>query len=235
MSGPRFAVFDLDLTITRYPTWRNYIRYVNRRRPLTVADAVVRTGIAALRFKAGRQERTEVKEAALRAGLAGRRRDELEAAAEGFADEVMARGLRLRARSVIEGHEARGDEVILASAAVDLVAEPICRRLGIETCISTPMAWEGGEGGEVLADHFGGPNCYDAEKARRVRAHVAAADGTMVAMYSDHVTDLALLREAERGVAVNPSPRLRVAAAEHGLEVQDWDASSSEEGAGGTA
>ena len=226
--GPRFAVFDLDLTITRYPTWRNYIRYANRGRPLTVARAVAVTGLAALRHKAGREERTEVKVAALRAGLAGRSREELEPLAEGFADHVMTDGLRPRALSVIEGHRARGDALVLASAAVDLVAEPLCERLGIPTCISTPMAWDG----DVLADRFGGPNCYDAEKARRVRAFLAERGGTMVAMYSDHVTDLDLLREAERGVAVNPSPRLKAAAAEHGLEVQDWDAL---EGAGGTA
>ena len=230
--GPRFAVFDLDLTITRYPTWRNYIRYANRGRPLTVAHAVAATGVAALRFKAGRQERTEVKQAALQAGLTGRSRAELEPLAEGFADHVMANGLRQRALSVIEGHRARGDEIVLASAAVDLVAEPLCERLGIETCIATPMAWEQGPDGEVLADHFGGPNCYDEEKARRVRAFIAERGGVMVAMYSDHVTDLTLLREAERGVAVNPSPRLKAAATEHGLEVQDWDVPA---GAGGSA
>ena len=229
--APRYAVFDLDLTITRYPTWRNYIRYVNAGRPLTIANAVLRTGVAAVRFKAGRQERTEVKQAALRAGLAGRSRAELEPAAQGFADKVMKDGLRPRALSVIEAHRARGDEVILASAAVDLVAEPICERLGIETCIATPMLWHG----DTLAGEFGGPNCYDAEKARRVRAFLAERGGRMVAMYSDHVTDLDLLLEAERGVAVNPSPRLKTAAAEHGLAVQDWDVAEDAEGAGGSA
>lgn len=217
--APRYAVFDLDLTITRYPTWRNYIRYVNAGRPVTMANAVLQTGFAALRFKAGRQERTEVKEAALRAGLAGRSRAELEPAAQGFADKVMTDGLRVRALPVIEEHRARGDVVILASAAVDLVAEPLCERLGIDICISTPMKWDG----DTLAREFGGPNCYDEEKARRVRAFIAERGGTMAAMYSDHVTDLALLREAERGVAVNPSPRLKAAAAEYGLPIEDWD------------
>ena len=229
MDAPRFAVFDLDLTITRYPTWRNYIRWANRGCPATVAKTVAVTGLAALRHQAGRQERTEVKVAALRAGLAGRPRAELGALAESFADHVMADGLRPRALSVIEGHKAAGEGIVLASAAVDLVAEPLCERLGIPTCISTPMAWDD----DRLADRFGGPNCYDAEKARRVRTFIAERGGTLAAMYSDHVTDLDLMLEADRGVAVNPSPRLKAAAAEHGLEVQDWDEPAP--GAGGNA
>ena len=47
---------------------------------------------------------------------------------------------------------------------------------------------------------------------------------THITMYTDSRSDLAILRWADVGIAVNPSPKLCKAAPEYGFEIQDWDA-----------
>jgi HAD superfamily hydrolase (TIGR01490 family) len=217
--GAPWAIFDIDKTITKRPTWSHFLEVANEGRPMTklrLGAALVRAG-ASYGFRFG--DRTGVKEAALRSGLAGRSEDELKPLAAAFAAEVVKTGLRPRAREVIEAHRAAGHRLAVASAAVDLIVDPLCDALGIETQLCTSMLWEDG----VLQDRFGGPNCYADEKERQVRKLLSHDGGTLQAFYSDHVSDAGLLRLAVKGVAVNPSPALKALAAAEGLETADWD------------
>ncbi len=67
------------------------------------------------------------------------------------------------------------------------------------------------------------PNCYGAVKAARLDSLAEELGGIdIVTAYSDHISDLDILRRAARGVAVNPSPALRRAALAEGLEIADW-------------
>jgi len=45
-----------------------------------------------------------------------------------------------------------------------------------------------------------------------------------IACYSDHHTDLPLLRFAHRPIAVNPTRQLRQAAIRLGMPIEDWEA-----------
>lgn len=215
-----WAIFDIDKTITSRPTWSHFLAVANEGRPLAklrLAAAMTKAG-AAYGFRFG--DRTGVKEAALRAGLAGRRDDELRPMAAAFVDGLMRDGLRPRAREVVEIHRAAGHRLAVASAAVDLIVDPLCDALGIETRLCTPLLWEDG----VLQDRFAGPNCYAEEKERQVRALLAERGGVLRAFYSDHESDAGLLRLAQTGVAVNPSPALKALAQTEGVAAEDWDA-----------
>jgi phosphatidylglycerophosphatase C len=133
--------------------------------------------------------------------------------------------LRPRARSVIEKHRGKGDVLVIATAAADLVALPIARRLGIDRVICTRLRWKENE---RLESRLDGPNCYGAEKLERLRESLRATWSTEdsykpVTAYSDHISDLGLLLWAQKGVAVNPSKPLLQAAKRHGLEIADWD------------
>ena len=164
--------------------------------------------------------RQDVREAALRHGIAGRLRAEVDPLADAFTDALMARGLRRHARAVVEAHQAAGHTVMIASAGVDLLIDRLAERLGIEHRLHTPLLWEG----DRLADRLGGASVYAGEKVARVRDYLEGQGGALVAFYSDHKTDLPLIEEAARGVAVNPSPTLRREARARGLPVEDWDA-----------
>ena len=217
------AIFDLDRTITRFPTWTWFLLHVNGRQP----RFWVQFGLIVLRmigYKLGLVSRDAIKRAGVRT-LAGIPRDRLQAQADRFAARLLlAKGLRPGAEAAIRAHKAQGDRLVLVTAAVDVVAEPLARALKFDEVIATRLRWPEGGGGPVLD----GANCFGAEKRRRIAQIQAQRPFPHpVAAYSDHLSDLDLLTAADRGVAVNPSAGLRRAAGRHGLEIVDFDAPPS--------
>lgn len=214
------VIFDLDRTLTKRGTWSRFISFANAGRPGSLL-ATPLIAAQALAYQVGLATRTSVKERSIALFLSKWPREHLENAAEEFAEREVRSGLRPKALSVIEMHRAKGDALTILTAAADLVALPIARRLGIDHVICTRLQWK--ESGR-LCSRLDGANCYGGEKLKRLREHWSA-DHTYqpVTAYSDHITDLGLLLWADRGVAVNPSRALSRAAKRNGLEIEDWN------------
>ncbi|PKP85008.1 MAG: HAD-IB family hydrolase [Alphaproteobacteria bacterium HGW-Alphaproteobacteria-2] len=214
----RCAIFDLDRTLTCRPTWLRFLLFANRGRPGFAPDLAM-LGWMALRWQLGRASRDDVKEAGL-ACLRWADRSELSRLGEAFARRECASGLRPGALRGLEQHRAEGDALVLMTAAPEITALPLARALRFDHVICTPVCWtqEGRLTGRIAL-----PNCYGAVKAARLDTLAEELGGIEIAAaYSDHISDLGLLRRAARGVAVNPSPALRRAALTEGLEIVDW-------------
>lgn len=215
------AIFDLDKTLTVKGTWTRFVIASSWRRPSFWVNFPVALGFGAVHVL-GIIDRDGFKERVIRLFLAGRSRAELEERANTFADAEVARGLRKNARKAVEAHQSKGDKVVIASAAVDLIAEKIAERLGINETLSTLMTWGSDD---RLLSQLDGVSCYGSEKLQRIKGLLADNDlAGPVTIYSDHVSDLEALLWADKGVAVNPSDKLKTAAAHHGLAIEDWDA-----------
>ncbi|GAW33337.1 haloacid dehalogenase-like hydrolase [Roseovarius sp. A-2] len=216
------AIFDLDRTITRQPTWTWFLLHVNGRNPLFWLRM---TGIVGrmIGYKLRLVPRDAIKAAGVRT-LAGQDRATLQAKADRFVAGLLNTGLRPGARAAIAAHKARGDRLVLVTAAVDVVADPLARALGFDDVIATGLTWPPGARGPAID----GANCYGAEKLRRMEALQAARPfARPIHAYSDHLSDLDLLTLADHGIAVNPSSGLRHAARAHGLEIVDFEHSQS--------
>lgn len=213
------AIFDMDRTLTREGTWSRYIMQVNRHRPQFWASLSVLGGYA-IGYKLGALRRRAVKERGL-STLKWATREALEAAAETFADAEVENGLRLRTREVLAAHREKGDRLVMATAAARLVAEPIAERLGFDDVIATELEW--GPDGH-LTGRLASENCYGEAKLARVEEESKKWGlARPYTFYSDHVSDLPVLLWADKGVAVNPSPKLRDAAPKHGVDIENWD------------
>ncbi|MDT8345423.1 MAG: HAD-IB family hydrolase, partial [Thermohalobaculum sp.] len=211
----RCAIFDLDRTVTCRGTWARFLLHANRDRP-GVLPAALRLLWRAMLWKLRLATRDDMKEAGL-ATLTWATRRRLEALGESFAAREVATGLRPGALRQIEAHRRDGDTLILLTAAPEITALPIARRLGFDHVICTPIEWSeaGHPTGKVAL-----PNCYGAVKAARLDALARDLGGIdLVAAYSDHVSDIGLLRTARCGVAVNPSRALRRIAEAEGFEI----------------
>ena len=214
------AIFDLDRTLTKHGTWSRFISFANSGRPSFLLGTPL-IAVQAVAYKIGLATRTSVKERSIALFLAHWPREHLEKAAEDFAEREVRTGLRPKARAIIEKHRAEGDVLTIVSAAADLVVSPIARRLGIHEIICTRLRW--GKNGR-LCSRLDGPNCYGSEKLNRLRETWGKAHSYRpVTAYSDHISDLRLLLWADRGVAVNPSRALTLAAKRNGLEIENWD------------
>ncbi len=219
------AIFDLDETLTKKGTWGRFVTGTFRHKPLKWVPFVITSLFRQILYMAGLAPREHVKESMMRRTLSGRPRAELEKLADDFAQAEVQDGLRRRARAVLETHRGRGDRLLIASAAVDLIVEPIAKRLGIAESVCTKMAWDGQD---RCARKLGGMNCYGKNKLRMVEDYLARdpdynRENVHITIYSDSASDLDILRWADVGIAVNPSPRLAKLVDRYGFEVQDWD------------
>lgn len=215
------AIFDLDRTITRKPTWARFLLSVGGRR-LRFWSQLPFYVLHALAHELGWSSREAVKTHALRL-LTWWEKAELEQLADAFVAADIANGLRPGAQSAIEVHRARGDGLLMATAAVDLLAERYGAALGFDVVIATALVWPACAAGSH--PRLASANCFGDEKIRRIMEHDRQhALARPVVVYTDHFSDLALLQWADRGVAVNPSRRLRNVAADAGIEIADFDA-----------
>jgi HAD superfamily hydrolase (TIGR01490 family) len=216
------AIFDLDRTITKAPTWTWFLLHVNGKKPLFWGQFLLII-LRMVAYKLRLVPRTSIKAAGIKT-LKGHDRAQLQTKADAFVANVLANGLRPGAQAAITSHKTQGDRLVLVTAAVDVVAEPLARALGFDQVISTRLTWPAGASGPVLD----GANCYGAEKQRRiaeVEAEQPFAHPTYA--YSDHISDLELLSRADHGIAVNPSSGLREAAQARGLEIVDFNTTPS--------
>ncbi len=223
----RYAVFDLDETITTHGTWGRFVSQSVKGKPLKLIGLWARAGIGQILYKFGPKERISVKRGMLRWSLSGQSRVKLEDLAERFADEEIKSGLRPGAVRQIERHRAAGDHILIASAGADLVVEAIAKRLGIDTVISTKLAWEGEGDSQVCARDFGSENCYGPGKLDRLRKCLETFDdfqrsAAHITVYSDSHSDLPVMKYADKGVSVNGDSKLQKAAELYGFEIVDW-------------
>ncbi len=212
----RIAVFDLDVTLTRYDTYLPFLfGYVKRNPTRGWRVALLPLRLLAL-WKLG--HRRWVKESFLKAFLGGASKASLEDWAQHFADEIIEKAMRKPGLQRLRAHQDAGDRVVLASASFDIYVEKIAEHLNIEEVIASNLRWDDAQ---RLAG-IDGENCRHEEKLKRVKALLQQDDGHHVTAYSDSHADLPLLAWAESGVAVCPSKRLTHQVAGLGLEVEDW-------------
>lgn len=219
MTGTAF--FDLDRTITFQGTWSRFVRFACKS-DLQFSLGLPRMLVQAVSYKAGFANRASVKEKAIAQYLEGRSRKDLEEIACQFAIEEMRTGIRPGAKSAIAWHRSRGHRLVIASAAADLVVEPLAKKLGFDDIICTRLGWSEED---TLLPGLIGANCYGEDKFDRVKAF---AEEEQVSgetwFYSDHVTDMPCLEWVDHGVAVNPSSGLKTAAMRNNLPIVDWTA-----------
>ena len=223
----RYAIFDLDETITTRGTWGRFVSQVVKGKPHRLLGLWARAGVGQILYKFGPKERISVKRGMLRWSLSGQSRAHLQELADRFAEEEVRSGLRPGAIRQIEAHRAAGDHIMIASAGADLVVEAIAKRLGIETVISTKLAWIREGEAEVCARYFGSENCYGTGKLVTLRKCLETFDdfqreAAHITMYTDSYSDLPVLEFADKGVAVNGDSKLLKAAEVYGFETVDW-------------
>lgn len=217
----RIALYDLDRTVTRAPTFTPFLAHMaatgNRLRLLGLPVWVV----AMLGYKAGLYGRKPLKQFGLRL-LVGRvvRSPALQPRIDAFVARQLARNIQPGALAQIAADRAAGVRLVLVTAAPEIYAEALAQALGFDSCIATRHRRD--PHGNLLA-LIDGENNYGALKVARIEAWLAAqgltcADCHLTA-YTDHASDAPILNLADTGVLVG-----RYARPENGWAQADWSA-----------
>lgn len=204
------VIFDLDYTLTKQGTWGRFVWMAVKARPHIWLPLLFSAGLAQWRYKRGKLPRIRVKMAMMRWAMVGKTRADLTVMAETFAKKDVTTGFKPGAIETFKHHEARGDTIMIASAAVDILVEPIARRLGVKYFVATDLAWDGED---KLEPFFASENCYGPEKLIRIKKVIAENPALQalspIVAYSDSKADMPLLEFCERGVAVDPNDKFR--------------------------
>ena len=220
--GRNVVIFDLDGTITRRDTYTALLLRALRHRPARLVPALA-LPLATVAHLAGLRDNAWLKARFLAAILGGIGRDELQGLTGPFVADLLNRGLRTRARAVIDAHRVAGDYLLLATASFDFYCREIGHALGFDAVACTRSEWRDDRLVPVLVTG----NCYGVVKQRRVQELLANLPASLpgparLTVYSDSHADLPILGMADDPVAVNPTPRLAAIAVARRYRVEDW-------------
>jgi len=217
----RLAIYDMDKTITKAPTWTPFLRAWARAHPARLAGLAATAGPVAL-YLAKRIDRARLKEMTQRLVMGRAPTAEVERVARRFAAAIAGAHVFPDAVARIAADRAAGYRVVLATASYDFYVRPIATALGIEDVIATPSTVVAGR----LVPRIAGENCYGPAKLRMIEAWMErqgiARRDAHIRFYSDHVSDAPTLDWADEAFAVSPHAPLRALAAEKGWTVLDW-------------
>ncbi|HEY6049227.1 MAG TPA: HAD-IB family phosphatase [Sphingomicrobium sp.] len=218
------AVYDLDRTITRRPTYTPFLIHCALRRQQWRVAFVPLVLLAMLAYGLGLFDRSRLKEICqwLLIGHQVHAR-ELQPLVESFANWVVRHNVRPGALQAIERDRRDGRRLVLATASYRLYADAIAEHLKFDDVIGTGSVI--GLDERVHA-RIAGKNCYGDEKMRMIaewvdRSGLVGKHGH-VRFYSDHASDEPAFMWADEPVAVNPHGRLRRLAKQRGWAIEDW-------------
>jgi HAD superfamily hydrolase (TIGR01490 family) len=185
------ALFDFDGTITIDPTYPAFVRFAVR--PGRKFGGAIILAPLILAYRIGLLSDRWIRWAISRVAFWGDDPLRLRRVGADFAREVLPRVIRPEAVERIEWHKARGDRVVVVSAALDVYLQPWCEAVGIEVVCTRLEVNDGTVTGRYL---FG--DCCGAEKARRVRELCSVTDYADIYCYGDSEEDRQLLEMATR-------------------------------------
>ncbi|HYG92234.1 MAG TPA: HAD-IB family hydrolase [Nocardioides sp.] len=222
-ADPRAAAFfDVDNTVMQGASIFHLARGLYRRKFFTTRDLVGAAWKQTYFRVVGVEDPEHVAEArnSALAFIAGHTVTELEEIGEEIFDEAMAHRIWPGTRALAQMHLDQGQRVWLVTAAPIEIARLIAKRLGLTGALGTVAEHHDGVyTGQLVGDMLHGP-----AKAEAVRA-LAEREGLDLARcsaYSDSMNDLPMLSLVGDPCAINPDPRLRSHAREHGWRVRDY-------------
>lgn len=219
------AIYDMDRTVTRRPTYTLFLLHCALRRApwrLLLLPAVF---LSMLAYGARLVDRARLKEISHHLLLGSRIHPRaLEPVVESFADEQVETNIRPGARRAIARDRKEGRRLVLATASYRLYADAIAKRLGFDDVIGTGSVI--GLDDRVHAK-IAGENCYGPAKMRMIADWIEKSGlrGELghVRFYSDHVSDRPMFEWSDEPVAVNPHGKLRRLAEQFGWRIENWN------------
>jgi HAD superfamily hydrolase (TIGR01490 family) len=214
--GDCIAFFDLDGTLVVGQTTLLLVKFL-RREGVVTRRFLVGTGLWFLGYKLGVVKVTEKSRNQGARVFAGRPESEVQELMERFVGEVLAPRFHEGAVQSLAEHQARGDRVVVISAALEPVVKAVCARLGVGEHAGTACeVREGRYSGRLLGSTPHGEEKPKVATEYMRRWGVRAADCWA---YADHGSDLALLGSVGHPVAVNPRSALLAVAEQRGWPV----------------
>jgi HAD superfamily phosphoserine phosphatase-like hydrolase len=220
MSKPVIHIFDLDRTITRFPTYTPFLLHAAQERApwrLLLFPLILPFLLGYVLKLVNRKLLKQV----MHSVMLGRHvpRADIECIAESFARKIESDGIFTDIGNIISTAQSSDERIMIATASHRFYVEAIARKIGIKEIIATGSVWQG----EYLSPKIPGENCYADAKLRMIVAHFAEQkierSRHHIIFYSDHISDLPSFEWSDEPIAKNASSALHALALERGWQM----------------
>lgn len=185
------ALFDFDGTITTSDTWTPFMRLSVR--PARIIAGQVLLAPVLVGHRLGMISSSAGRRAAVRIGFKGENAAAIRRLGVQYAATVLPGKVRPAALERIAWHQARGDQIVIVSASLDVYLLPWCASRGLD-CVCTVLEERGGK----LTGRYLRGDCTAAEKVRRLRERYELGRYATVYAYGDSGEDREMLELAQR-------------------------------------
>ena len=185
------ALFDFDGTITTKGTYSGFVSFAVRPRRKVIGGILLSPLLVG--YRGGLVSDRAIRKAMSRVGFWRAEPAVLRRLGEEYATNVLPTVIRPIARERMDWHKARGDRIVVVSAALDVYLEPWCRGLGLDVICTQLEVIDG----RVTGRYAEGDCCGDA-KARRIRERYTLGDYGTIYAYGDTEEDREMLDLADR-------------------------------------
>jgi HAD superfamily hydrolase (TIGR01490 family) len=218
----RMVFFDLDRTILAADSEITLARRLVAERAVPIWT-MVKILVGYLRYRVTPStDLLDLKYQLLKRLLAGRDVATLEAIARHVVQQELIGCLAPAGLEALKRHRALGDRLVLLSAAVDLIVEPIASALGIDTAVCTRLVREDSRfTGDVEGTM---PMGIGKATALRETCERYGVDPRTAIAYADHYSDRHMLQIVGTQVVVNPGKKLSALARAKGWRIERWSA-----------
>lgn len=198
------VIFDLDSTLTKKDTYIPFLVACLKEFGLR-RISIILLPFYILLYVLGIITNSRLKEIFLEKFLSGITIDRLGPVAERFISSLLNSGLNKSIVKILNTHLNQKHKVILATASFDLYVLRLAERLGIKYTVCTISEVRDG----IITGRILGNNCYGEEKVKRIENLLNPSDWSSTILYTDHHSDLPLLRKVKQGFLVNPGVKTR--------------------------
>ena len=215
----RIAFFDLDQTLIAVNSARMWIRREVALGHITRGQAL-RAGAWLVRYELGFASLEDAVGRAI-AALAGTREVDIRGRTVSFYERQVRALFRPGALAEVKRAREASDRLVLLTSSSNYMSELVKAELGLDAVLCNNLEVDSG------GFHTGrtvGPLCFGAGKLTHARAEAATCGVALseCSFFTDSFSDLPVLEQVGRAVAVNPDPRLSRIAKKRGWEVVDW-------------
>ena len=215
----KIAIFDLDKTITKIDTYIPFLLLVLLSRPYRLLFTFS-LPIYLFLFSFKIISDTDLKLKFLKTIISGTDRKKLDNLALNFVKICHIFLFRKKAIKRISQHKQKGDTLILASASFDFYVLPIANFLKFDHVFSSKSCWSKRD---KLIPEIDGPNLKGEFKLNAVKEIMGdRLNKNYTITYTDHISDLPLLKFAYQSYIINPNSYMKNIAKENGFSIVFW-------------
>jgi phosphatidylglycerophosphatase C len=213
------VIFDLDKTITKIDTYIPFLLLVLLSRPYRLIFTFS-LPFYFLLYSCKIISDTDLKLKFLKSIVSGIDEKKLHNLALKFVRVCYLFIFRKKAIKIINHHREKDAILILASASFDFYVVPIANALKFDYVVSTQSCWS--KTGKLVTG-INGSNLKGESKLSAVKEILSdGINKNNTITYTDHISDLPLLKYANQAYIVNPNSHMENVAKDNGFSVVFW-------------